>query len=260
MTTGISITGTITNGIVIGADASNSGDLKVFGEASGSYMEYDASVAANNGSGRLNVIHSTLRTTELRSLNNCGVCFRMYQDADTDATHASTRALLIECELMDGISNLSATSYAEISGISSSAKIEGIVNGDSLYVAGVKGEIRGAGTFTEVDNMSAVSAKWNSASAIGTGDFFLFSGLAPTNVSLDYGLRIEVTAGSINYGIGFEGVINHAFRFTAAGATTGCVENTTDFPDNAGPTSHHILIDIAGTDHYIPVWSNSTWS
>lgn len=188
----------LTKGLNIGSDGSSVGDFFVYGEASGSYMQYDESA---NNCGRLNVFNSSIRTTMLRSLNECGVAFRTRQDEDTGAGDNSTRAVLVELTLDATKTNASAANYAELSGISSGVIVSGILDGSALCVAGLKGEIRGGGTQNEVKNIAAVSAKYNNAENPLAGDSCLYWGWSHAGI-VDYGLLLEAgDSGSITTGI-----------------------------------------------------------
>jgi len=59
--------------------------------------------------------------------------------------------------------------------------------------------------------------------------------------------------------VGGQGVITKALKFAAA-TNCGVAANTTDFPDDAGPTAFHMIVDVAGTNYYIPMWDNTTWT
>jgi len=56
---------------------------------------------------------------------------------------------------------------------------------------------------------------------------------------------------------GGQGTIAKAFKFAAA-TNCGIAVNTNTMTLN--DTSHHIVVDIAGTDYYIPIWDNATWT
>ena len=254
--TTIKLTGAVTvsgGSFTQGVDGTSAGDFIVYGKASGSYIQYDED---SNDCGRLNVFNSTIRTTMNRSLNECGVAFRTYQDANTGSTDSSTRAVLVECYLNDGITNASATDYAEITGVSSSAYISGVLNGDALCVAGLKGEIRGGGTQTEVKNIAAVSAKYNNAQNPTTGDSCLFWGWSHAGV-VDYGLLLEASgSGSLTTGISIDSCATAGISIEGThtlalgiGTTTALTTATT------GRSAIRVESDHSASGYHVPVWS-----
>ena len=54
-----------------------------------------------------------------------------------------------------------------------------------------------------------------------------------------------------------QGTITKALKFAAA-TNCGIAANTTTL--TLTPTSHHMIVDIAGTDHYIPIFDKDNWA
>jgi len=186
-----------TTGIRIGADGTSSGDLYVYGDAVGSYMQYDPD--ANTGTGRLNLLLSTLRTTLNRSQNTVSVCPRMYYDAT--AEDESCRNILAETTVEAGVVLTGATGF-EINGVNGAVILDttSTLNGQA-YIAGVKGEIRGTGIQTTVAYISAVEGKYNNTVNPGTGSSALFHGWSDAGI-VDYGMIIRsANTGSVVTGI-----------------------------------------------------------
>ena len=57
--------------------------------------------------------------------------------------------------------------------------------------------------------------------------------------------------------VGGQGSITKAFKFAAA-TNCGIAANTNTL--TLTPTSHHIVVDIAGTDYYVPIFDTNTWN
>lgn len=57
--------------------------------------------------------------------------------------------------------------------------------------------------------------------------------------------------------VGGQGSITKAFKFAAA-TNCGIATNTSTL--TLAPTSHHIVVDIAGIDYYVPIFDNTSWT
>lgn len=184
---------TFTGGLTMGADADPGGDFTAWGTgAKSTYLKWDDDA---NSFGRLIVNNASFRQYNLRSINETSAYIEMRQDVNTDATPASNIALWGAAKLDAGITNLSGSGYAEGTGIKGSYYIDGTLNGDAINISGIKGEIHGTtGVATLVDNIAAVSAKYNTTINPTTGDNSLFWGWSHAGV-VDYGLKLEATDG-----------------------------------------------------------------
>ncbi len=241
--------GSSTIGLEIGEDGTSGGDLLVHGEISGSFLEYDES---SNSCGRLNVTNSTIRQSQLRSLNEASVAFRMYMDDNaTTGESKGARAVIGECYLNTGVSQESEAQYTEMNGINGQVILVAgsTVNGDEVCISGVKGEIRGSGTQTECKNIAAVSAKYNNAVNPTTGDSCLFWGWSHTGV-VDYGLLLEGTgSGTLTTAVGMAtAAATNAFSFPAEGTAPVSTYTTEEAPTGK------IAILVGGATRYLAYW------
>jgi len=182
------------NGAVTVGSAGVGHEVIFHGDGAGSYMQYDDD--ANTGTGRLNLLLSTLRTTENRTLNEAAAAIRMYNNES--GANKSARAIIGETYLNAAVV-ATGTSHHEMNAVNGQVILQATsqINGTGLCISGVKGEIRGSGTQSACNFLTCVLAKYNNATELTTGDSCLFLGWSHAGV-VDFGLLIEVTdSGSI---------------------------------------------------------------
>jgi len=243
-TTGGAETG---NAICIGAAGTAAGNFIIYGSTTaGSYMQYDCD--ANAGTGRLNLLLSTLRTSEYRSLNESAAAIRMYYDVS--AANSGARAIIGECYLNAAVVT-TGTNHHEMNGTNGQVILQATsqLNGSGMSVSGAKGEIRGSGTQTEVNHMACVLGKWNNATTPTTGDSALLLGWSHS-CAVDYGVMIKSEgSGSVTTAIGMAtAVATNAFSFPAAGTAPVSTYTTEEAPTGK------IAILVGGATRYLAYW------
>ncbi len=187
-------------GVQIGSDGSSAGDLIVYSEGSGSYMQYDED--ANTNTGRLILANSTFRQTQNRSLNECAMAIYLkYDSPGTDTGNA--RTLILNCDVDAGVT-LTEDSAGGMVGLESSCRIEGTLNGAGLDIFGITGQLYGSPEAnTLVNKMAAIHAANQCTIAPATGSMYLFEGVNHAAIVLDAALKLthEDGAGTFTVGI-----------------------------------------------------------
>jgi len=243
---GLGVAGATFLGSTLTVGVSTAGhDVKFYGDIADSYFEWDES---SNSCGRLNIFNATIRQHQIRTLNEAAVAFRMYMDEDAATGEAkSARAVIGECYLNAGQTQASEADYTEMNGINGQVILQATstVNGDEVCISGVKGEIRGSGAQTELKNIAAVSAKYNTGVNPTTGDSCLFWGWSHAGV-VDYGLLLEASGdGSLTTGIEMGAVSDHGINITGewGDGITGAAISIGDYSNALafGATTEHII-------------------
>ena len=155
--------GSVGIGLQLGTDAAPVGDMFVYGEASGTYIQWDHDA---NSQGRFKVVEASSRLScSHHDGQNTGLgnecCLSARQSHNCNTTTGQTqggRAILAVYTLETANTNASELSWAGMFGIEGTCTLNGTLNGSKVNAFGVCGELRGAGAITECEDIAPLAA------------------------------------------------------------------------------------------------------